>query len=216
MLLEATAAVNADAPAMIDNRLFPATSMPDQDWWHALWPDPEAVLRDTGMQPGMYGVDLCCGDGHFTGPMCRLLQPGRVWAIDLDAGLLEQTRQQCQHLPNFSAVLGDARELPRLVSEPLDFVLIANTFHGVPDKAGLSRAVHSALKTGGYFAVINWYRRPREDTRVLNQPRGPETSLRMEPDEVRQIVEPMGFTLDKRIDVGPYHYAVVFAADRKP
>ena len=30
----------------IENRLFPATVMPDQDWWHALWPNSEGVIKD--------------------------------------------------------------------------------------------------------------------------------------------------------------------------
>ncbi|MBN6743241.1 hypothetical protein JKG47_22800, partial [Acidithiobacillus sp. MC6.1] len=47
---------------------FPATVMPDPDWWHALWPDPEGVLRALGIGPGLGVVDLCCGDGHFTAP----------------------------------------------------------------------------------------------------------------------------------------------------
>lgn len=37
---------------MADVRLFPATIMPDRDWWHALWPDPEAVLRTIGRVSG--------------------------------------------------------------------------------------------------------------------------------------------------------------------
>ncbi|HHB12481.1 MAG TPA: hypothetical protein ENK62_04715 [Chromatiales bacterium] len=41
---------------------------------------------------------------------------------------------------------------------------MANTFHGVPDKTGLARAVHTALKPLGRFAIVNWYRRPRENT----------------------------------------------------
>jgi len=32
----------------------------------------------------------------------------------------------------------------------------------------------------------------------------------MEPDDVRRTVEPAGFTLEKVIDVGRYHYAAVF------
>ena len=56
---------------MPDERLFPATLMPDSDWWHALWPNPDAVLRNVGIKPGKRVVDLCCGDGHFTRPMCE-------------------------------------------------------------------------------------------------------------------------------------------------
>ena len=53
---------------------FPATSMPDRDWWAALWPDPEGVLRQVGVEPGMTVLDLCCGDGYFTAPLARLVE----------------------------------------------------------------------------------------------------------------------------------------------
>lgn len=195
---------------MNDDALFPATIMPDKDWWHALWPDPEAVLRSVGIGAGMNVVDLCCGDGHFTKPMCRLVHPGQTWAVDLDEVLLGQTRHSCEDNPNFHAILGDARELPKQVSEPVEFVFIANTFHGVPDKTALAKAAHQVLKMGGHFAIINWYRRPREETSVLGKPRGPSIDLRMEPEDVQQAVEPAGFKLERVVAVGPYHYGILF------
>ena len=51
---------------------FPATSMPDPEWWQALWPDPGEVLRALGLGPGLAVVDLCCGEGRFTLPLARL------------------------------------------------------------------------------------------------------------------------------------------------
>lgn len=45
---------------------------------------------------------------------------------------------------------------------------------------------------------------------VLDQPRGPETDLRMEPEDVRAVVEPAGFVFERIVDVGPYHYGVIF------
>lgn len=195
---------------MPDERLFPATMMPDKDWWHALWSDPEAVLRTVGIKTGMDVIDLCCGNGLFTRPLCELVRPGKVWALDLDAVLLAEAEWACGDSPNFQSVLGDARDLPGRIGEPVDFVFIANTLHGVPDKPALVAAVCASLKVGGSFAVINWYRRPREETRVLDQPRGPDTELRMEPEEVRQVVEPAGFELKQIVDVGPYHYGALF------
>ena len=195
---------------MTDEKLFPATIMPDKEWWHVLWPNPEAVLRTVGMDSGMAVVDLCCGDGHFTMPMCQLVHPGNTWALDLDAKLLAEAEQVSRSYSNFSPVRADARDLCRYIREPVDFVFIANTFHGVPDKTELSKAVYAALKRGGRFAVINWHRLPREETPVLGQPRGPDMSLRMAPEDVRALVEPTGFRFEKVVEVGPYHYAAVF------
>ncbi|MFK5913718.1 MAG: class I SAM-dependent methyltransferase [Woeseiaceae bacterium] len=135
--------------------IFPATMMPDKDWWQALWPDPEAVLSAVGIKPDMQVVDLCCGDGHFTKPMCELVHPGKTWALDLDADLLGEAEQGCKDNPNFHAILGDARELSKQIDGVVDFIFIANTFHGAPEKTELSEAVYASLKKGGRFAVIN-------------------------------------------------------------
>jgi len=138
---------------MSDEGLFPATVMPDSDWWHALWPDAEGVLRAVGIKPGMQVVDLCCGDGHFTQPMCHLVHPGKAWALDLDAMLLGRAERTCQNNPNFQAILGDARDLPGLIDKPVDFVFIANTFHGVPDKTALSRKVPGTCTLAGKWWI---------------------------------------------------------------
>ncbi|MFK5987093.1 MAG: class I SAM-dependent methyltransferase [Pseudomonadota bacterium] len=59
---------------------------------------------------------------------------GNIWALDLDAELLAQAGQNCKDNTNFHATLGDARELPKQIKQPVIFFVIANTFHGVPDK----------------------------------------------------------------------------------
>ena len=72
-----------------DSRLFPATAMPDADWWQALWPDPAETLAALGVAPGMVVVDLCCGDGHFTAPLATLA--AKTYAVDLDPAMLART-----------------------------------------------------------------------------------------------------------------------------
>ena len=185
--------------------------MPDRDWWATLWPDPTAVLRAMGIEPGMTVIDLCCGDGYFTAPLARLVG-GRVHAIDLDAEMLEQARTEVsrQGLSVLGWHRGDARRVDHIVPVAADYLLIANTFHGVPDQAGLAGAVARALKPQGLFGIINWHPRPREETAVLGRPRGPRTEMRMPVEAVRTIVEPAGFLLDREIDLPPYHYGLAF------
>jgi SAM-dependent methyltransferase len=194
-----------------DERLFPATMMPDPDWWHALWPDPEKIVKDLGIKPGMVVIDLGCGDGYFTAAICRKVAPGLVVGVDLDSAMLEQAKAACDGLPCCESVQGDAMDLSRLATRQADFVLIANTFHGVPDKIGLAREVAAVLKPEGRFGIINWHAIPREKTRIMGQPRGPRTEMRMTPGQVSAVVEPAGFVLDQLIEFPPYHYGAVFA-----
>jgi ubiquinone/menaquinone biosynthesis C-methylase UbiE len=189
---------------------FPATTMPDDDWWRALWPDPAKVLVEMGIEPGMVAVDLCCGDGLFTAPLARIAT--HVYAIDIDPAMLDRARAQVAKAGggNCKFVVADAMAVDAVVPEPADYVFLANTFHGVPDQVGLARAVAEILKPEGLFGIVNWHRRPREETVVLGQPRGPKTKMRMEPEEVSATVEPAGLVLNRTVELPPYHYGVVF------
>ena len=193
---------------------FAASAMPDRDWWAALWPDPVGTLRAIGIKPGMTVLDLCCGDGYFTAPLAKLVQ-GRAYALDLDPEMLDQARVEASRQGAIVAgwLCGDARDAATLLPKRVDFVLIANTFHGVPDKPGLAHAVAQALKPGGRLAIVNWHATPREQTTVLGQPRGPRSEMRMSSEQLRAAIKPAGFTPNRRIELPPFHYAVVFRLD---
>ncbi len=121
-------------------------------------------------------------------------------------------------MTNFTWVLGDAMDLSRLIHDRADYVLIANTFHGVPNKTELAREVAKVLKPDGCFAIVNWHLLPREKTPVLGQPRGPRTELRMSPEQVSAAVRAAGFALERVVELPPYHYGAVFrkATTREP
>jgi SAM-dependent methyltransferase len=191
--------------------MFPATSMPDRDWWAALWPDPSSLLRALEVRADMTALDLCCGDGYFTAPLARIVD-GRVYALDFDPDMIAQARGEAQRqdVTMVQWITADARDVAALIQEPLDFVLLANTFHGVPDKPALASGVAKVLRPRGLFAIVNWHPRPREETTVLGVRRGPPTELRMPPSSVQQAVEPAGFNLSRLVDLPPYHYGTVF------
>jgi SAM-dependent methyltransferase len=142
---------------------FEGTGMPDPGWWEALWPDPGGVLVKVGLKPGMDVVDLCSGDGWFTHQIAKIAR--HVTAIDIDGKLLETARLRLAEYgqSNCTFVEGDAYDIAALVDRAVDFVFLANAFHGVPDKPRLATAVARALKPGGLFVIVNWHARPREE-----------------------------------------------------
>ncbi|MBU2847663.1 class I SAM-dependent methyltransferase [Acidithiobacillus ferriphilus] len=189
---------------------FPATVMPDPDWWQALWPDPEEVIRALGVRPGMTVLDLCCGDGYFTAALARQVEDGRILGFDLDEQMLAAAASVCAGLENCTFLQGDAMDLHWLLPESVDYCLMANTFHGVPEQTALAREIARVLKPSGLFAVVNWHARPREETPVLGQVRGPRTELRMTPEQVRAVAEAAGLQPDRLIELPPYHYGALF------
>jgi len=190
---------------------FEGTEMPTAGWWEALWPDPAGVLAAVGVKAGTEVIDLCSGDGWFTLQIAKLAR--HVIAIDIDPGLLKVARHRIHEsgLSNCDFVCGDAYELAELVTAPVDFVFMANAFHGVPDRPRLARAVRATLKGNGRFAIVNWHQRPREETMVLGEPRGPRTELRLSPEQTIKAVEAGSMNLIDLVEIPPFHYGAVFA-----
>jgi SAM-dependent methyltransferase len=123
--------------------------MPDREWWAALWPHPEDVLRAVGIRPFMTVLDLCCGDGYFTAALAKLVG-GRVIALDIDREMLEQAEAEVARADAtvLRWICADAAALTSHITEPVDFVLMANTFHGVPDPTGFAYGKDCASAAG--------------------------------------------------------------------
>lgn len=189
---------------------FQGTEMPTAGWWEALWPDPSGVLAKVGIKPGMDVIDLCSGDGWFTLQIAKIAR--HVIAIDIDPDLLNVAHHRLTEsgVTNCDFVAGDAYELATLVPGAVDLVFMANALHGVPDRPRLARLVRAALDPAGRFAIVNWHQHPREKTIILGEPRGPETALRLSPEQTIEAVEAGGLKLTELIDIPPYHYGAMF------
>jgi ubiquinone/menaquinone biosynthesis C-methylase UbiE len=155
-------------------------------------------------------IDLGSGDGWFTLQIAKFAR--HVIAIDIDPALLEVTRHRLREsgVVNCGFVIGNAYDIRRLWPRPVDFVFLANAFHGVAVRLWRARSVRDALKRSGRFAIINWHPRPRETTTALGEPRGPGTQLRMSPDQTIKAAELGDLRFSKLVDVPPHHHGVVF------
>ena len=196
---------------MSEKDRFQNTQQPDREWWSQLWPDPEKTLEELGIEPGMSLADVGCGDGLFTLPAGRLVGEGAVYAIDINETLLEEVTAAAaaEGLSNVETIRGDARQLVDLLAEPVDCVLIANTFHGVENRVELAKQAYRTLQPAGRLTVVNWQDLPREETTVTGAKRGPPEPLRMSSSDTREILTSASFDRIEEIDLPPYHYALV-------
>ncbi len=192
---------------------FQNTGQPDWDWWSRIWPTPGETLRELGLATGDRVAEIGCGNGYFALPAARIVDPARVYAVDLDESLLAELDDlAAEHgLDTVVPIHGDARDLAEHLPEPVDFALLANAFHGIDDRAEFVDGVASALAADGRFVVVNWRDRPREETTIAGEPRGPPTDLRLSPDETERAVEDASdLTLVDAVDLPPFHYGLVF------
>lgn len=197
---------------------FRNTRQPAWDWWGRLWPAPGETLRTLGIGAGDRLAEVASGNGYFALPAAALVAPAPTYAVDLDDDHLAEIDHLAdqQQLETITTVQGDARDLGSLLPHPVDVVTIANTLHGVDDVASLAREAFAALADDGRLVVVNWHDRPREETTVDGQPRGPPTERRMGPAEtVDAVGDGVAVGVDRRVELPPYHYGLVFVR-RKP
>ena len=169
---------------------FQNTRQPDWDWWGRLWPTPGATLRQLGVGPDETVAEIGSGNGCFALPAARIVHPVTVYAVDIDKELLGELEglADLNGIENVTTITGDARSLSELLPEPVDTVLIANTFHGVDETEELVRAAETSLAPGGRFVVVNWDATDRERTTIGGEPRGPPTELRLSPEGTGRAV----------------------------
>jgi len=194
---------------------FQNTRQPDWDWWGKLWPTPGATLRRLGVAAGDTVAEIGSGNGYFALPAARITDPAPVYALDIDDALLGELADIAEQndIGNVTPIEGDARSLSRELPEPVDTVLLANTFHGIEETETVVREVQESLRPGGRFVVVNWRAIDRERTQVDSEPRGPPTELRLTADETeRAVQEAAPFSPAKRIDLPPYHYGLVLSS----
>jgi ubiquinone/menaquinone biosynthesis C-methylase UbiE len=192
---------------------FQNTRQPDWDWWSRLWPAPGETLRKAGVTSGDTLAEIGSGNGYFALPAARIVDPQTVYAVDIDAALLEELSHLAdqQAIENVRTVVGDARRLSEQLPEPVDVALVANTFHGVDEITPFVQQVAESLRPGGRLIIVNWKDVPRETTRIGGEPRGPPTELRLSPEETaRNVLDETAVTLEQTIELPPYHYALAF------
>ena len=111
-----------------------------------------AVLKTLELSGHERVLDAGCGSGRLTEELLRRLPTGQVVALDYSPKMLEQARQRLatwsERIEYVHASLQQF-ELPGKV----DGVFSNAVFHWVPDHAAMFRALHRALKPGGWLVA---------------------------------------------------------------
>ena len=108
-------------------------------------------------------------------------------------------RAKGEGLANMTAVLaGDGTtNLP----EPVDVVLIVDTFHHIPNRVAYLTALKGNLKPGGRVAIVDF----RKDA-----PQGPPVEFRFTPEQLTAELRQAGFEVDNSHDFLPQQLFLIY------
>jgi len=117
----------------------------------------EAVSR-LGLAPGAVVADIGAGSGVFTLPLARAVPQGRVYAVDIDRGLVDHIARKAEEAraANVRPVLGAFTD-PQLPARDVDLAFIFDVLHHIEDRATYLRSLASYLRSGGRIAVIDFH-----------------------------------------------------------
>jgi ubiquinone/menaquinone biosynthesis C-methylase UbiE len=114
-----------------------------------------AVLK---LKPADVVADIGAGSGVFTLPLANAVPAGRVYAVDIDQGLVDHIAQKAREAKadNVRAVLGAFTD-PQLPARDVDVAFIYDVLHHIEDRAGYLKNLAPYLKRGGRIAVIDFH-----------------------------------------------------------
>jgi ubiquinone/menaquinone biosynthesis C-methylase UbiE len=165
------------------------------------WQMPDQVIQSLGITDGMWVADVGSGTGYFTVRLARTFPKAQVVGADIEPKMVEYltARAANEHLRNVKAVLAAATgpQLP----QPVDRVLIVDTYHHLPNRVAYFRELRRSLTAGGTVAIIDFRK---------SAPDGPPVEFRLSPEEIQAEMSKAGFALDRSLDFLPRQHFLIF------
>jgi SAM-dependent methyltransferase len=165
------------------------------------WQKPEEVLDALHLQPASRVADIGAGTGYFSVHIAKRVPEGKVFAADVEPDMVRYLggRAEREHLGNLTPVQArtDAANLP----EPVDLVLVVDTYHHIDDRTHYFAALQSSLRPGGRLVIIDF---------KADSPNGPPAPHRIPPERVTQELAAAGYTLADTIEFLPRQYVLIF------
>lgn len=152
-------------------------SAPEVDEQRTEWQNPELVISKLGDLTGKTVVDVGAGSGYFSFKLASLAE--KVVALEVDPKALEYIEEQKQILGDWTDNI-EARltppDVPNLLPEEADKVLIVNTYTFLPDKVKYLVRLRDGMKDGAEIIII--------DFKKGDIPIGPSDTFKQDPSDV--------------------------------
>lgn len=169
------------------------------------WQKPDQVVAALDLAPDARVADIGSGTGYFSVRLARAVPKGKVYGADLEPDMVKylNARAEKQNLPNLSSHVAAADD-PKL-PEPVDLVLVVDTYHHIGARADYFARLRDRLRPGGRVAIIDF--KP-------DSPTGPPAAGRIAADTVEKEMAQAGYRRLAAHDFLPYQYFLVFAPAR--
>jgi SAM-dependent methyltransferase len=158
------------------------------------WQMPARVIDALQLKSGQIIADVGAGTGYFTVRLAKSPAAPKVYAVDIEPSMVEYVKQRAVRdgLKNVVAVQAgaDRTNLP----EPVDLVLIVDTYHHIPNRVAYFTALKARLNPGARLAIVDFRK---------GAPSGPPEEFRFTPGQISAELGNAGFALQTSHDFLP-------------
>ena len=162
--------------------------------------NPSKVLEELQINKQMVAADFGSGSGGWAIPLAKILQEGKVFAVDIQDEPLSalQSKAKLEKLFNIEVFRGNVEERTKILSGSCDLVLMTNILFESKNKRKILEEAMRVLKTGGKILVVD---------RIEGAVMGPEENVQSE--EIKKIAQDLGLKIEKEFRAGAYHWALI-------
>jgi len=167
------------------------------------WQNPEAILADIGLRPGLTFVDIGCGGGFFALPAARIVgETGKVYSLDTNPRSIASLKELAasEGLTNLDLTIGKAEELT-ICEQCADIVFFGIALHDFKDPSRVLENARKMVKPAGRLVNLDWKKEPMK--------LGPPVEIRFSQEMASRLIEAAGFIVETIKDSGDYHYIII-------
>jgi SAM-dependent methyltransferase len=166
------------------------------------WQMPAKVIAALRLKAGALVADIGAGTGYFTVRLAKSPASPKVYAVDIEPSMVEYVKERAvrEGLKNVVAVQAgaDRTNLP----EPVDLVLVVDTYHHIPNRVAYFTALKAQMKPGARLAIVDFRK---------GAPSGPPEEFRFTPDQISAELGNAGFALQTRHDFLPHQIFLIYS-----
>jgi len=167
--------------------------------------DPEYLVKELLLPETAHVADLGAGSGAFTLAAAKRALAGKVYAIEIQRGLLPLVLSKAieNNLKNIEVIVGDIEKYggTQLRDSSIDAVILANTLFQAEHKELLASEARRILKLGGKLLLVDW----AEGASGI----GPSKDSIVPHEVALELFRSSGFELLRELPVGTHHYGMI-------
>jgi len=165
------------------------------------WQKPEEVVDALHLDRAARVADIGAGTGYFAARIAKRIPDGKIFAADVEPDMVAYLGERAKRdrLANLVPVeaSADKANLP----EPVDLVLVVDTFHHIGNREKYFAALKSSLRPKGRLVIVDF---------KADSPDGPPVEYRIPPEKVTKELEAAGYSFVERRDFLPRQYFLVY------